>query len=156
MGCHRISRSTLFAKGIHFMIFMFRKGLHVKRVTCEKGYMMTKHILKPDTLPVNMLSIWVSTGGNPSSGFPKKGDSNQSAQLQRLARKLKFGCRNFKCDTFQKANKKALNSLHECADWSAPLLFAYSRRQVFSVKAHIQPNKGFAFLNFFIPCFFFK
>ena len=26
-------------------------------------------------------------------------------------------------DTFQKANKKTLISLHGCADWSAPLLF---------------------------------
>ena len=34
-------------------------------------------------------AIWASTGQNPSSGFPTKRDSNQSApQLQRLARKL--------------------------------------------------------------------
>ena len=35
--------------------------------------------------------IWASTQQNLSSGFLKKRDSNQSPQLQRLARKLKFG-----------------------------------------------------------------
>ena len=34
--------------------------------------------------------IWVATQENLSWGFLKKGDSNQSPQLQRLARKLEF------------------------------------------------------------------
>ena len=34
--------------------------------------------------------LWASLGENLSSGFLKKGDSNQSPQLPRLARKLKF------------------------------------------------------------------
>ena len=34
--------------------------------------------------------IWASSGENLSSGCPKKLDSNQSPQLQRLARKLQF------------------------------------------------------------------
>ena len=34
--------------------------------------------------------IRASSQENLSSGFPKKGDSNHSPQLQRLARKLKF------------------------------------------------------------------
>ena len=34
--------------------------------------------------------IWASTRENLSSGVSKKRDSNQSTQLQRLARKLKF------------------------------------------------------------------
>ena len=33
---------------------------------------------------------WASSRENLSSGFPKKRVSNQSPQLQRLARKLKF------------------------------------------------------------------
>ena len=33
---------------------------------------------------------WAVTGEKQSSGFPTKRDSNQPAQLQRLARKLKF------------------------------------------------------------------
>ena len=39
---------------------------------------------------VNYKSIWASTRQNPSSGFPTKQVSNQSPQLQRLARKSKF------------------------------------------------------------------
>ena len=35
-------------------------------------------------------NIWASLRQNQSSGFPTKRDSNQSHQLQRLARKLKF------------------------------------------------------------------
>ena len=34
--------------------------------------------------------IWATSRENLSSGFPKNEDSNQPAQLQRLARKLKF------------------------------------------------------------------
>ena len=34
--------------------------------------------------------IWASSRENLSSGFPTKRVSNQSPQLQRLARKLKF------------------------------------------------------------------
>ena len=33
---------------------------------------------------------WASSRQNLSSGFPTKQDSNRTAQLQRLARKLKF------------------------------------------------------------------
>ena len=35
-------------------------------------------------------TIWASSRENLSSGFPTKRVSNQSPQLQRLARKLKF------------------------------------------------------------------
>ena len=34
--------------------------------------------------------IWASSRENLSSGFPSKRDSNQSPQLQRQSRKLKF------------------------------------------------------------------
>ena len=37
-----------------------------------------------------ILYIWATTRQNLSSGFQKKRDSNQSTQLQRLARKLKM------------------------------------------------------------------
>ena len=36
------------------------------------------------------IEIWASSRENLSSGFPTKRDSNQSPQLQRLARKKKF------------------------------------------------------------------
>ena len=50
-----------------------------------------------------MYEIWAPTRETLSSGFLTKSDSNQPAQLQRLARKLKF---RFGCDTFQKAKNK--------------------------------------------------
>ena len=49
-----------------------------------------------------------------SSGFPTKLDSNQPAELQRLARKLnEFARSKFRCATFQLVNNKG-------ADQSAP------------------------------------
>ena len=50
--------------------------------------------------------IWSLTRENLSFGFPTKCDSNQPAQLQRLARKLKFRSSKSRYDTFQKANNK--------------------------------------------------
>ena len=47
------------------------------------------HNNKIDIL-VDHLSIWASPQEDLSSGFPTKRVSNQSPQLQRLARKLKF------------------------------------------------------------------
>ena len=41
---------------------------------------------------------------NLSSGLPTKQDSNQSPQLQRLARNWNFVCSKFRYITFQKAN----------------------------------------------------
>ena len=41
-------------------------------------------------LSLSFLDIWASTQQNLSSGFPTDLDSNQSPQLQRLARILKF------------------------------------------------------------------
>ena len=39
---------------------------------------------------VKVENTWTSSRENLSLGFPSKWDSNQSHQLQRLARKLKF------------------------------------------------------------------
>ena len=41
-------------------------------------------------LTLSFLDIWASTLQNLSSRFPTDRDSNQTPQLQRLARKLKF------------------------------------------------------------------
>ena len=49
-----------------------------------------------------------------SSWFPKKRDTNQSAQPQRLARKLKFARSKFRYDAFKKVN-------NNCADQSAQM-----------------------------------
>ena len=43
--------------------------------------------------------IGASTRKNLSSGFPTNRDSNQSPQLQRLARKLRFACGKSRYDT---------------------------------------------------------
>ena len=50
--------------------------------------------------------IWASSQQNLSLGFPTKLDSNQSPQLQRLARKLKVQSKS-RYDTFQWANNKS-------------------------------------------------
>ena len=72
---------------------------------------------------------------NLSSGVPTKWDSNQSAQLQienPLVASLNMTLSN-------KRKTKALIRLRWCAGWSAPLLFANLRRQVFSRRG---PCKG--------------
>ena len=68
-----------------------------------------------------------------SSGFLTKRHSNQSAQLQRLARKFKFSPEeSLDMLLLNKRITKALSRLRKCAGWSAPLLFANLRRQFFS------------------------
>ena len=52
--------------------------------------------------------------------------STWPAELQRLARKLKFACSKFINYTFQRANSKVLIRLCRCRGWSAPLLFTCS------------------------------
>ena len=79
---------------------------------------------------------WVSPRENLSSGFPTQWDSNQSAQLHRLARQLKFARSKSRYDTFQLANNKGADQ----TGWSAPVLFANPWRQVFSRRG---PNAWF-------------
>ena len=61
-----------------------RDMIRVLTATCS----YQKHQLKMD--PRVAYYIWAATRENLSSGFPTKRVSNQSPQLQRLARKLKF------------------------------------------------------------------
>ena len=86
---------------------------------------------------------WASSQQNLSSGFLTKRDSHQPPQLQRLARKLKFRWWQEHIIFSYKRISKALISLCGCAGWSAPLLFAKHRRQVFSRRG---PNYVFYFL----------
>ena len=74
--------------------------------------------------------LWAASGENLSSGFPTKRVSNQSSQLHRLARKLKF--LPVASLLSKKRITKALIRLRGCADWSAPVMFANPQRQVFS------------------------
>ena len=79
--------------------------------------------------------IWALTRETLSSGFPSKRDSNQSPQLQRLARKLEASLHII---LLKKGITKALISLRGCAGWCALLLFANPLRQVFSRPAHME------------------
>ena len=65
--------------------------------------------------------MWALTRQKPSSGCPTKWDSNQSPQLQKLARKSEF---LFCCKVRHERITKVISCLHGCAGWSAPLLFA--------------------------------
>ena len=86
------------------------------------------------------ISIWASTRQNQSSGFPTKQDSNQSPQLQRPARKLKFNLKQvyIYMTRSKKERTKALISLCECTGWSAPLLFTNPEDRFIRAKAHIE------------------
>ena len=50
-----------------------------------KGRLLVGHALEND---LKVFTIWAMMQKNLSSGFPTKWDSNQSAQLQRLAKIL--------------------------------------------------------------------
>ena len=72
--------------------------------------------------------IWASLRENLSSGFLTKRFSNQSAQLQRLARKLNLLVASSDAILSNKPITNALIGLHGCAGWSAPLSFANPRQ----------------------------
>ena len=76
--------------------------------------------------------VWATMKENLSSGFPTKWDSNQSPHLQRVARKLTYHLASLDMILSKERRTKALIRLRGFADWSAPLLFASPRRQVFS------------------------
>ena len=68
---------------------------------------------------------WAAAQENRSSGFPTKCNSNQPAQLQRLAKKFEFSLlSSLDLILSNKLITKVLIRLRGCAGWSAPLLFA--------------------------------
>ena len=77
------------------------------------------------------LNKWASLRENLSLEFSTIGISNQSPQLQRLAGNLHFACSKFGYYTFQKLNNKGADQSARMRWWSAPVLYAYSKRQVF-------------------------
>ena len=79
----------------------------------------------------DLFVIWALSQENPSSGSPTKWDSNQSPQLQRLAKNWHFACGKVRYDTFQKPNNK-------CADQSARM-----RRLVCACLVRKPPKTGF-------------
>ena len=74
---------------------------------------------------LNPQNIWASLWENLSSGLPTKWDSNQSAQLQKLARKLTFRLQQVYIWYF--SNKQITKALIRL-----PLLYANNLRQIFS------------------------
>ena len=58
----------------------------------------------------SLIHYWASSRENMSSGFPRKRDSNQPAQLQRMARKLEFRLYH----VYNTRIRKALNRLRRC------------------------------------------
>ena len=72
--------------------------LHVDKPICLNNFRINMVIGIPAQCHRNMfiwkmvhvIIIWASSRENLSSGFPTKQVSNQSPQLQRLARQLKF------------------------------------------------------------------
>ena len=71
---------------------------------------------------------WASLLQNMSSGFPTKRDSNQSPPLEIEISPVA----SLDMVPINKRITKALIRLSGCAGWSAPVLFANPRRQVFS------------------------
>ena len=72
---------------------------------------------------------------NLSLGFPTRRDSNQSLQLQRLARKMMFHLKQVFMVLSKKQITEALISLNE------PLLFALPEDRFSHVMAHILSHK---------------
>ena len=88
------------------------------------------------TYAIRTIFIWALSRQNLSLGFLTKRDSNQPAQLQSLAGKMKF--RLWQDILLSKKRKtKALISLHGCAGWSGPLLFAKTEDRFSRIEAHI-------------------
>ena len=88
---------------------------------------------------------WASSREKLSSGFPKKRVSNQSHQLQRLARK---SLARLRVILLKKRITKAVIRLRGCAGWSAPVLVVNPWRQVFSRRGPvINPNPNPLFCN---------
>ena len=75
----------------------------------------------------------------PVFGVPSKRVSNQSPQLQRLAKKIEIlPVARLNMVLSKKRITKVLIRLRGCAGWSAPVLFANPERQVFLRQAHLK------------------
>ena len=84
--------------------------------------------------------IWASPRQNLSNGFPTKRVSNQSPQLQRLARKLISPVASLHMILSKMRITKALIRLCGCAGWSAPVLLSKPWRHVFSRQGPYMPS----------------
>ena len=64
--------------------------------------------------------------------FPARSDSNWPAQLQKLAGGLRFWLQKLDITLARQRTTKALIRLRGCAGWSAPLLFTYDIKHIFT------------------------
>ena len=88
-------------------------------------------------LLVYTINKWASSRENLSFGFPAKWDTNQPAQLQRQARKMKISLvASLDMERYKTRITKALIRLRGCAGWSAPVLFANTDNRFSRVEAH--------------------
>ena len=104
---------------------------------------------------------WASTRQNLSSGFLTKRDSNQSPQLQRLARNFKISLvASLEMILSKTRITKALISLRGCAGWSAALFFANPEDRFSRVEAQLvcmhgymyQPNHRSTVIQWYSAC----
>ena len=85
-------------------------------------------------------TIWASSWENLSSGFATRVDSNRPAELQGLARVLKF--RIYRGIILSRQRTiEVLIRLCGCAGWSAPLLFAFGINRFSHDVVHIYQDQ---------------
>ena len=108
--------------------------------------------LKSHALAQLLFHIWASTRHNLSLGFLIKRDSNQSPQIQRLARILIFARRHFEYSTFQNHNKGASQTAQMsrlvCAFDGRMLQRTVASRRDYRVYVTLR-EKPFCFINSF-------
>ena len=128
----RRARPLIFGLSLSTTLTLFMRVTKVKTRSpiCLSVSPLLTYVIR---LLVANLQNCASSQDNLSSGCPTKRVSKQPPQLQRPARKLKFHLQQVYMQYFGKKRiTKALNRLRRCAGWSAPVLVANPRRQVFS------------------------
>ena len=81
---------------------------------------------------LNLQATWASLRENLLWGFPSRSYPNQPAELQRLARYLKFAYNRLRFDTFQKANNKGADQSAGICRAVCAAVIRKPRRQVLS------------------------
>ena len=121
------------------MYFSSNNDMGLDNYSQQKYMYIIIHLIL-DHISVCLLHhIWASSRENLSSGFPKKKtrlNPVSSATETSLKIELSFVA-SLDMVLSKKRITKVLIRLRGCAGWSAPLLFANLRRQVFCEEAHI-------------------
>ena len=142
-ACGHVSASS---QSLHFILSW---RLYSSFITSGLIWSFTICIIQP-YCPKNK---WASLRGTLSSGFPTKRVSNQPPQLQRLAREIEISpVASWHMILSKKGITKALIRLCECAGWSATVLFAKPRRQIFSHRGPNEVKQGCLRLPYLTLC----